>query len=223
MTEYYQNLLREWRYYLQSEKMMRPNTTDSYLSDVSFYLDFINKKLIDDVNLIKADDITLFIGQLKKKGYTSSSISRYLSSIKSFHKFLYLERLVKTNVASLVACPKVDKKLPVVLSIEEVAALLDYLGKDSVYQERNLAMMELLYATGLRVSELLSLKLSNLHLTSKIIKLVGKGQKERIVPVNDYAIKLLREYIINTRPKLIKTLKDPGFLFLNNRGQAMTR
>lgn len=84
-------------------------------------------------------------------------------------------------------------------------------------------MMELLYATGLRVSELLSLKLSNLHLTSKIIKLVGKGQKERIVPVNDYAIKLLREYIINTRPKLIKTLKDPGFLFLNNRGQAMTR
>jgi integrase/recombinase XerD len=223
MTEYYQNLLREWRYYLQSEKMMRPNTTDSYLSDVSFYLDFINKKLIDDVNLIKADDITLFIGQLKKKGYTSSSISRYLSSIKSFHKFLYLERLVKTNVASLVACPKVDKKLPVVLSIEEVAALLDYLGKDSVYQERNLAMMELLYATGLRVSELLSLKLSNLHLTSKIIKLVGKGQKERIVPVNDYAIKLLREYIINTRPKLIKTLKDPSFLFLNNRGQAMTR
>ena len=178
MTEYYQNLLQNGAI-IYKAKMMRPNTTDSYLSDVSI-LDFINKKLIDDVNLIKADDITLFIGQLKKKGYTSSSISRYLSSIKSFHKFLYLERLVKTNVASLVACPKVDKKLPVVLSIEEVAALLDYLGKDSVYQERNLAMMELLYATGLRVSELLSLKLSNLHLTSKIIKLVGKAKKNAL-------------------------------------------
>lgn len=223
MTEYYQNLLREWRYYLQSEKMMSPNTTDSYISDVTFYLDFLSKKMIDDVNLIKADDITLFIGRLKKNGYTSSSISRYLSSIKSFHKFLHLERLVQTNVASLVACPKVDKKLPVVLSIEEVTALLDHLGKDSIYQERNIVMMELLYATGLRVSELLTLKLSNLHLTSKIIKIMGKGSKERIVPVNDYAIKLLRDYIVNTRPKLIKSAKDPGYLFLNNRGQAMTR
>jgi len=223
VTEYYQNLLREWRYYLQSEKMMSPNTTDSYISDVTFYLDFLSKKMIDDVNLIKADDITLFIGRLKKNGYTSSSISRYLSSIKSFHKFLHLERLVQTNVASLVACPKVDKKLPVVLSIEEVTALLDHLGKDSIYQERNIAMMELLYATGLRVSELLTLKLSNLHLTSKIIKIMGKGSKERIVPVNDYAIKLLRDYIVNTRPKLIKSAKDPSYLFLNNRGQAMTR
>ncbi|HPN91072.1 MAG TPA: tyrosine-type recombinase/integrase, partial [Bacilli bacterium] len=92
-----------------------------------------------------------------------------------------------------------------------------------IYQERNIAMMELLYATGLRVSELLTLKLSNLHLTSKIIKIMGKGSKERIVPVNDYAIKLLRDYIVNTRPKLIKSAKDPGYLFLNNRGQAMTR
>lgn len=219
-----ENLTHEFRYYLNSEKMMSQSSIKSYMNDISNYIKYLDKQLlIDEPDLIKSQDIQQFLSSLKRKKYTSSSISRYLSSIKAFHKFLLLERLVNVNVALEISSPKLDKRLPVVLTIEEVLQLLDAIKEDTPFDKRNNTMIELIYATGLRVSELVNLKLSNLHMNQKMIKLVGKGSKERIVPVNDYAIKVLREYIIEYRPRLVKTVKDEGYLFINNRGTAISR
>lgn len=217
-------LATEYRYYLRSERNMQENTINSYVSDIEIYLEYLEDVLyVDDVELIKEDDITRFLLSLKKKKFETTTISRYLSSIKSFHKFLSKDGLVRKNVASLISSPKIDKKLPTVLTIDEVTVLLDSLKGDKPLDLRNQAMFELIYACGFRVSELVGLKLVNLHLTSKMIQVVGKGAKERIVPVNDYAIKVLRRYLLEGRPLLLKNNKDTGFVFLNNLGQGISR
>lgn len=217
-------LATEYRYYLRSERNMQKNTIDSYVSDIENYLTYLEEVLyIDEVELIKEDDITRFLLSLKKKKFSTTTISRYLSSIKSFHKFLSKDGLVKKNVALQISSPKIDKKLPTVLTVEEVTTLLDSIKGDKPLDLRNQAMFELIYACGFRVSELVGLKIVNLHLTSKMIQVIGKGAKERLVPVNDYAIKVLRRYLLEARPLLLKNSKDAGFVFLNNLGQGISR
>lgn len=214
----------EYRYYLRSERSMEQNTVSSYVSDIEGYLMYLEEVLyIDEPDLIKEDDITRFLLSLKKKKYSTSTISRYLSSIKSFHKFLTKDGLVKKNVAIQISSPKIDKKLPTVLTVEEVTKFLDSIKGEKPLDLRNEAMFELIYACGFRVSELVGLKINNLHLTSKMIQVIGKGSKERLVPVNDYAIKILRKYLLEARPLLIKNAKDSGYVFLNNAGQVLSR
>ena len=203
---------------------MEQNTVSSYVSDIEGYLMYLEEVLyIDEPDLIKEDDITRFLLSLKKKKYSTSTISRYLSSIKSFHKFLTKDGLVKKNVAIQISSPKIDKKLPTVLTVEEVTKFLDSIKGEKPLDLRNEAMFELIYACGFRVSELVGLKINNLHLTSKMIQVIGKGSKERLVPVNDYAIKILRKYLLEARPLLIKNAKDSGYVFLNNAGQVLSR
>ena len=217
-------LATEYRYYLRSERSMQPNTISSYVSDVEAYLMYLEETLlIDDPNLITEDSVTKFLLSLKKKKFSTTSISRYLSSIKSFHKFLSKDGLAKKNVTLQISSPKIDKKLPVVLTIEEVSKLLDSIKGEKPLDLRNEAMFELIYACGFRVSELVNLKINNLHLTSKMIQVIGKGAKERLVPVNDYAIRILRKYLLEARPLLLKDAKDSGFIFLNNNGQVLSR
>lgn len=217
-------LLVEYRYYLSTEKMVSQNTVISYLNDINNYLKFLQEKcLIDDPKLVSDQHIRDFLLTLKKKKYSSASRSRYLSAIKSFHKFLYKEKYTLSDVSRLIESPKLDKKLPVVLSIDETQKLLDVVKGDSPLDLRNRAMLEVVYGSGIRVSELLSLKLDNLHLTNNLIKIRGKGSKERIVPINDYASKVLRKYIIEGRPKLVLHGKDRGFIFLNNHGNVLSR
>ena len=219
-----QNLVIEYRYYLQSEKMMSANTVAAYVKDIEHYVDFLQKKcMITDANDITSDEINRFLLFLKKSKYTSTSMSRYLSSIKSFHKFLFLERYTKENVALNINSPKLDKKLPAVLTVDEVVKLLSSVNEDTPLNIRTRAMLELVYACGLRVSELINLQISNLHLSDKLIQIRGKGNKERIVPINDYASRVLRNYLINARPLLNKPGKDTGFVFLNKNGDPMTR
>lgn len=219
-----QNLVIEYRYYLQSEKMMSANTVAAYVKDIEHYVDFLQKKcMINDASDITSDEINRFLLFLKKSKYTSTSMSRYLSSIKSFHKFLFLERYTKENVALNINSPKLDKKLPAVLTVDEVVKLLSSVNEDTPLNIRTRAMLELVYACGLRVSELINLQISNLHLSDKLIQIRGKGNKERIVPINDYASRVLRNYLINARPLLNKPGKDTGFVFLNKNGDPMTR
>ena len=217
-------LATEYRYYLRSERSMQQNTISSYISDIEAYLMYLEDTLlIDDPELISEDDVTKFLLSLKKKKYSTTSISRYLSSIKSFHKFLSKDGITKKNVTLQISSPKIDKKLPVVLTIDEVSKLLDSIKGDKPLDLRNEAMFELIYACGFRVSELVNLKINNLHLTSKMIQVIGKGAKERLVPVNDYAIKVLRKYLLEGRPLLLKDGKDNGYIFLNNSGQVLSR
>lgn len=217
-------LVTEYTTYLASEKMKSNNTIQSYSSDVLNYLYYLqNVKGITDIKNVTTEDVKNYLAYLKKMGYSPSSSSRALSTLKSFHKFLVLEHYIKHNPTLSISTPKIDKKLPNVLSVEEVMMLLNSLNDDTPYNARNRAMIEVMYGTGLRVSELVNLKLNELHLTSKMISTTGKGSKERIVPINDYASKVLRDYIVKYRPELVKNGKDNNFIFLNNQGQPLSR
>lgn len=218
------DLISEYQHYLVSEKMKSENTVHSYVSDLQNYIYYLNEKQgIDDIRNVDTKTIQKYLAYLKKLGYRPTSTSRALSAIKSFHKFLYLEHRTLENPATNLSSPKLDKKLPTVLSVEEVIKLLDSLDDSTPIHHRNKAMIEMVYGTGLRVSELVGLKLQDLHLTNKMISVKGKGNKERIVPINDYANKVLREYIINSRPKLAKPSKDNGYVFLNHLGTPISR
>ncbi len=219
-----ENLVTEYTSYLASEKMKSQNTIKSYQSDLLNYLYYLqNVKNIDDIKNTNTSDVLDYLTYLKKLGYSSTSSSRSLSTLKSFYKFLTLEHYIKHNPTLTISAPKLDKKLPTVLSVEEVLKLLNSLNDDTPYNARNKAMIEVMYATGLRVSELVNLKINQLHLTSKMISTTGKGSKERIVPINDYAAKILRDYIVKYRVELVKNKKDNNYLFLNNQGEALSR
>ncbi len=219
-----EELIVEYTSYLASEKMKSQNTIDAYRSDILNYFYYLeNVCNIHDIKDSSTDIIKKYLTYLKKMGYSATSSSRALSTLKSFYKFLLLERYIKTNPCQPISAPKIEKKLPTVLSVEEVMNLLNILSEDTPYNFRNKAMIEVMYGTGLRVSELVNLKISELHLTNKMISTTGKGSKERIVPINDYATKVLREYIIKARPELLKKGKDPNYIFLNNMGEPLSR
>ncbi len=216
-------LITEFCHYLASEKRRKMNTINSYRTDLENYTYYLeNKLLIDDVKDVTVDDVKKYFAYMKKMGYNASSMSRELSSIRAFHKFLHIEGIVKENVTVSISTPKKDKKLPTVLSVEEVMRILELLNDDGPYNARNHAMIEVMYACGLRVSELVNLKISELHLTSKLISTTGKGSKERIIPINDYATKVLKNYLIEHRPKLAKKQSSP-YVFLNNLGEPISR
>lgn len=214
--------IEEFKYYLHGEIQVSKNTVISYINDCEQYVKFLEKtRRISDVNDITVDDIRSFLASLKRKNISSSSQSRKLTSIKSFHKFLSLEKYTTRNVSQLIDRPKIVKKLPMVLSIEEVDNLLNTLNVNSPLEARNKAMIELTYASGLRVSELVGLKLSDLHLDLGFVKVFGKGSKERIIPVGEIAQDSINYYLNNSRPLLLK--KNTNYVFLNNHGEQLTR
>ena len=215
-------LLKEYEYYLKITKGLSPNTIDSYLNDLKEYREFLVKNYsIKDPNNITKDQIRNFIVRLKRKDNKASSISRKISAIRSFHKYLLLERLVDVNVTQGISLPKKEKKLPVVLSIKEIDSLLVACGSNSPLDIRNKAMIELLYGSGLRITELLELRLSDLHLNMGFIDVYGKGNKERIVPIGDEGKSALMKYLDKSRPILKKTPGD--ILFVNSRGDNISR
>lgn len=219
-----EQIVKEYQYYLQSVKMMSQNSIVSYLNDVTNYVNFlIEKEMVDDMNQVTAEHVRGYLANLKKKKMTSASINRNLCSVKSFHRFLLTDRYTKINVAKEITAPKIEKKLPTVLSIEEVTRLLETVSGDKPLELRNQAMLEMIYGTGLRVSELVNVKITDLRFTSKTIRVLGKGSKERILPINDYALSKVRNYLMNGRPILLGMKKDLGYLFLNNHGEVITR
>lgn len=217
------NFIAEYTLYIKTEIKLSNNTCESYLSDINEYCLFLEKtRNITDPSEIKVDDIRSFLAKLNREHITASSQSRKLSSLKSFHKFLVLEKYADTNVAKLVSNPKKEKKLPTVLSVEEVEMLLSVFNDSEPLEIRNKAMIELTYSSGLRVSELVNLKLSDVHMQMGIIDVFGKGSKERIVPVNQNTLKLLKKYIDSSRP-YFETIRSKDYLFLNRRGEQLTR
>lgn len=217
------NLKSEYNIYITMELSLSENTCYNYAHDVSEYCDYLERvrgKLFpDEVNV---EDIRSYLASLKRKHVTASSMSRKLSSIKSFHKFLINNHYVKQNVAKLITNPKQEKKLPVVLTIDEVDKILNVLTTDNPLELRNKTMIELTYSCGLRVSELINLKLNDVHMKMNIIDVYGKGSKERIVPVGDEAISLIKEYLEFGRPKLANS-KSRDYLFLNRNGLPLSR
>ncbi len=215
-------LLKEYEYYLKITKGLSHNTISSYITDLTEYVEFLYKNyLTKDPETITKQHIRNFIARLKRKNNTASSISRKMSAIRSFHKYMVLEKLVFTNVALGISLPKKEQRLPVVLSVEEVDALMVAADGDEPLEIRNKAMLELLYGSGLRISELLDLSLSDLHVNMGFLNITGKGNKERIVPIGHEGAAAIKRYLDHSRPVLKKVPGD--IVFVNSRGQSISR
>lgn len=209
--------INEFCDYLLIDKHYSNNTIESYKRDLIKFYEY-NKK---DIKNINKDDIKSYLKYLNDNKMDERSIARNISSLKSFYKFLIINKTIKDNPVESISLPKLGKKLPNTLSEEDINKLLDIKLNDN-YSYRNKAMLELMYATGLRVSELVNLKVYDVNLEEAIVKTMGKGSKERIIPIGDYALNALTIYINEYRSTLFKKEVN-DFLFLNNHGKQMTR
>ena len=220
MNQFHECIL-EFINYLQIDKKYSENTIASYAADLKDYQNFMMNLLKKDIYHIERKDIKLYLKYLKDQKKSPKSISRRISCIRGFYKFLLIEKIIANNPMSTIELPKTKKSLPKVLTIEEVDKLLDITLKDA-YSYRNKAMLELMYATGLRVSELVNLKIHDIDFINETVRTMGKGNKERIIPIGEIAIHYLKLYLEIYRSKLLK--KDyTDDLFLNNHGKCMTR
>lgn len=210
------SILTNYQTYLITVKFLNVDTTiDSYILDIYKLFSYINK----DYDKITNKDIYEYLKYLETNHFSIYSVVRKISSIKSFYRYLEEENIYKFNLE--IERPKFYKKLPHVLSLDEVDKLLSF-KLETAYDYRNKAMLELMYATGLRVSELINLTNQNIDLDKKVVRCFGKGNKERIVPMGDAACKYLRIYLEQYRDTLLKGyLCD--YLFLNNHGKQITR
>lgn len=212
------NAIIDFINYCTFEKGLSTKTRESYTNDLDVYKEFLNKNHISRVEDIKDSDITLFLKERCEEATTT--IAHNLTVIKNFHEYLLREKIVSKDVSEFIERPKLKKALPKTLSIDDVNKLLD-IELNSAFDYRNKAMLELMYGTGLRVSELVNLKLNDIDLENGFIRIMGKGSKEREVPVGEYAIYYLKEYLARRESMLKKKTCDK--LFLNNHGTGMTR
>lgn len=206
--------LKEYENYLKFEKNYSMNTINSYLSDIKEYQEFKKGDILSSTK----EDILAYLKTIKN--LESTTISHKISSLKSFFKYYQKREKIKANPLANIKSPKIAKKLPTYLTLEEVSKLLDVEIK-SPYDARNKAILELLYSSGIRISELCNMQTSNYNSYECIIRLIGKGSKERIIPLGDYAISVLEDYINNYRPKINK--KNINSIFINNRGDTISR
>ena len=208
-------LIEHFLVYLRAEKDVSPHTIKAYTRDLREFDAFIDKKPKSIDNL----DIRTFLASLHHRNLKKSSISRKLASIRSFFKYLHREGYVKSNPAKLVSSPKVPKNLPKFLTIDEVFSLVETPKGETFKPTRDRAIIELLYSCGLRVSELTSLDISDLDIKETIIRVKGKGRKERIMPIGTKAMEAIKNYL----PERISLKKKSPGLFLNNRGGRLTQ
>lgn len=195
------------------------NTLSAYRSDIKIFSDWLNENSLKDVN---HDMILDYLSYRKDTKISPSTQSRFLTCLHSFYQYLIANKLIKTDPTEQLSYPKLEKKLPVFLNIQEVERLLDTPNNSSLFGQRDRAMLELLYSCGLRVSELINLSYHNINLKEEFIRIHGKGNKERLLPMGELAIDYLTKYEINSRPILLKNGQSDSY-FLSNRGKAMSR
>jgi len=208
--------IKEFLIELEYVKNYSENTIKSYESDLMAFQKYLKNK---DILKVNDEDIRNFIKTLIDK--KDRTLARYLTTLRMFYDTMLKKEHIKKNPMDSIDSPKIGKYLPEVLTIEEVERLLEFTPHDN-FTFRNRTILELLYSTGLRISELINLKLENIDLESSYIKVMGKGSKERIVPLNDFATEYLAKYVHEIRPQMIKK-NDSDFLFLNNHGKGLTR
>lgn len=211
-----EKLIDDFENYLMFEKKYSQNTVNSYKED----LKKMDKALKKNFRVLNNKDIQNYI-QNDLKDLNASSVSRTISTLKSLYKYLKINGQIKTNPVSNINTPKKAQKLPKVLSEDEVNNLLD-INLKTDFDYRNKAMLELMYSSGLRVSELINLTLNDIDTKSAIVRVFGKGSKERVIPLDEYACEALDNYILYHRYNLFKHGEN-NYLFLNNHGEKMTR
>ncbi|RKY40888.1 MAG: site-specific tyrosine recombinase XerD [Candidatus Omnitrophota bacterium] len=207
--------------YLKAEKGLAQNSVVAYENDLKRYFLFLKDKKVDNLTQIRKEMVIEFLFSLRNT-LSLSTISRILSSIKSFHRFLFQEKIIQTDITQLIESPKLEKKIPSVLDFQEVERLLKAPSLKNVYGIRDRAILETMYATGLRVSEVANLRIRDVNTEVGFLRCRGKGSKERIVPLGKIAKKFIEKYLYKARPKLLKG-KESDFLFLAQGGHSLTR
>ncbi|MCM8776209.1 MAG: tyrosine recombinase XerC [Candidatus Omnitrophica bacterium] len=195
--------------YLQTEKNASPHTVKNYGGDIREFFEFLKEKAPEEVTYL---DIRSFLAHLKNANYCKNSIARKLASIRSFFKYLARENVLKANPASGIQTPKREKKLPVFLTTEEMTSLLEAPKKNKWDEKRDKAILEMLYSSGLRVSELVGLNHEDVDFFSGLVRVRGKGKKERIVPIGPMALKAIQDYLEYRPPKDDANQKKPIFV-----------
>ena len=215
--------VEDYIHYLQIERGYSNNTITSYQNDLTSYSTYLkNVELCTQFTEVERSSIVNYLYFLMEKGRAESTIARSIASIRGLHKFLLREGRMKQDPSVHVEIPKPAKRLPKILSTDEVDALLTAPGSEDAMALRNSAMLELMYATGIRVSELISLKTSDVHLSMGFLRCLGKGNKERIIPLGSKAKEAVHNYLESSRSILMKKNRHET-LFVNHRGSAMTR
>lgn len=215
-------LIERFIHYLAVERGLSQNTLESYQRDLIGYTNFLIKGGFLDVNQTRRASVIAYLAELQKNGRATTTISRNVASIRAFYGFLLHDGLIDGNPTANLESPKIEKRLPHVLSVQDVEALLDAPDLRESAGLRDKAMLELLYATGIRVSELVSLNTGDINLNMGFLKCYGKGAKERIIPLGSVALKFLQDYTDHSRQQLLRG-KEETSLFLNHHGQRLTR
>lgn len=215
-------MVRDYEQYLIVERSLSGNTKDAYLEDLAKLLSYFQTENIEAENATLTD-LECFVTSLVELGISARSQARIISGIKSFYKFLILEDAIPDDPTELLECPSLGRHLPEVLSIEEIDAIEAQIDTSTPAGRRNLAIIEMLYSCGLRVSELSTLKISNLALDQEFISVFGKGDKQRLVPIGESSIEIVKDWI-NDRMEM-DNVKDSerDYLFLSNRGKHISR
>lgn len=213
--------IEEYLSHLQIEKGASENTISSYRNDLKLFEKFFEEReSVEEIDRIR---IRAFVSELHKIGYSPSSIMRVFSAVRGLFKYLLREEVIKREPVKGIILPKFQRGLPKPLTLEEVEKLLSAPDLSTPIGLRDSAMLEIMYAAGLRVSELLSLKTEDLNFTYGYLRVKGKGKKERLVPIGEVALERVKEYIEKARRKLLAKKVESEYLFLNRRGKRMTR
>jgi len=213
-----------FRAYLKLEKFLSPNSVEAYLQDMDklqqFALSLVPQRKPETISI---QDLKAFIQWINELGMTPASQARILSGIKAFYKFMLMENLISHNPAELIESPRLQRKLPDTLNILEIDALIGAIDLSKADGMRNKTMLEVLYSCGLRVTELITLKISNLYLEDDFIKILGKGNKERLVPIGEQASKMTTIYLQEIRVHLKIKKGQEDYVFLSKRGALLSR
>jgi len=215
------SIVSDFLIYLTVEKGLSQNTIDAYRQDITRFEEHLESVQKDIFSATK-EDVVAFMESMRRHGYQPSSMGRMLSSIRGLYRYLNYEGLAERDPTENVSSPRRWHTVPKALSIEEVISLLETERKNR-FAMRDAAMLELMYSAGLRVSELISLKMEDINFEAGYIRVLGKGSKERLVPINERVSERIKLYISEARPALTKNRRHTPYLFLSNRGKPMTR
>jgi len=214
--------IKGFKSYLQIERSLSDNSVQAYIRDVNKFANYAIPSNLSELKITR-EDISNFLVKLNKEDISSRSQARIISGIKAFYKYLIIEDYIKYDPTELIESPKIGLKLPDTLSLIEIDKLIAAIDLSSKQGERNRAILESLYSCGLRVSELVNLQLSNIHFNEGYLKVIGKGDKERLAPIGGKALKRLKVYINEVRNHQTIQKGHEDFVFLNNRGAKLTR
>lgn len=216
--------LKNFMDFMLVEKGLAKNTVLSYERDLKSYIHYLrNVETINSFNAVQRFHIVQFLSFLKEQGKSVKTLARHVASVRAFHQFLLREKAAEQDPSVHIETPKSERAIPKVLSLQEVEKLLDAPNQEGHFGLRDRAMLELLYATGIRVSELINIDIDHVHLTMGFVRVIGNGNKERIIPVGRTASEAIKIYLDQGRPHFLAKKHKDDALFLNHQGKRLTR